>query len=72
MVVRIELKGMIWMPWPKFAVAPEKYEVTLDIRVRNQNGVDVVTARLTGYMPAAEWGVPERPRPSESQDPPLR
>lgn len=47
------------------AVAPDKREVTLDIRVRNQHGADVALAQLTGYMPAAEWGRPERP-PSEA------
>ena len=43
-------------------VAPDQRQVTLDIRITNQDGADVGSARLTGYMPAEEWGLPERRR----------
>lgn len=44
------------------AVERETREVTLQIRVSNQDGVEVLTGRLTGYLPAPEWGTPARPQ----------
>jgi acyl dehydratase len=44
-------------------IVSEKRQATLDIRIVNPENAEVVSARLTGYLPAAEWGMPQRSPP---------
>lgn len=44
------------------AVEPERRRITLEATISNQHGDVVLTSTAQGFLPKAEWGIPDKRR----------